>query len=439
MEKANDILLKEHRHMDKKYCDADFIIRKSIEKMSPDKAVEAILEKKKFHGEIYVVAVGKAAWMMAKTCSRILGDHIRKGVVLTKYDHAKEGLPHFEIREAGHPVPDENSLKGTECILEMVHDLKKEDTVLFLLSGGGSALFEKPVEGVTLEDIQSVTKQCLKNGAGIKEINTIRKRLSEVKGGKFASYCFPASVCSIILSDVVGNEVDMIASGPTVEDRSTCQDAIKIVDQYQLKMRDSVYKALYQEPPKKLMESEVYITGSVSELCKSAADIASQLGYTPYILTDSMDGEAREVGRFLAAVARNLEQSGRDGFRKPCAIIAGGETIVHLTGNGKGGRNQEIALSAAMGMKGLKHSILFSISSDGTDGPTDAAGGIVDGNTISELEQLGIVCEQVLKQNNSYDALDKIHRLIRTGPTGTNVNDISVILYSVQPEEPVNL
>lgn len=408
--------------------DASIIINNSIKDVLPDQAVAEVLKKRKFIKKVYVVAVGKAAWIMAKTAKDILGNQIIKGLIITKYGHAKENMEGFEMIEAGHPIPDRNSLAGTQKAIDMVKGLGIEDEVLFLLSGGGSSLFEKPAAGITLEDIQQVTGKFLKCGAGITEINAVRKRLSDVKGGKFAGYCAPAKICSIILSDVIGGKRDMIASGPACQDTSTCEDVFRIINKYNLEFDERILTALRQETPREINNVETFVTGSVSEFCTAAAKYARGLGYEPYIISTSLDCEAREAGKFMASIARMVKEGGSYRIKPPCAIIAGGETVVKVKGSGLGGRNQEIALSAALGIRDLRDVIIFSVSSDGTDGPTDADGGIVDGSTVNILENMGIDCEKVLKENNSYHALKKAGGLVITGTTGTNVNDVTVVL-----------
>ena len=401
--------------------DARRIIHRSIRAVLPDQAVRSVLQGRVFSQKVYVAAVGKAAWEMAKTAAEILGDTIERGIVLTKYGHGKGELPRFEILEAGHPIPDENGILGTRKILELVRGLGPEDQVLFLLSGGGSALFEMPEEGVSLADIQAVTDQFLRCGADITQINTVRKRLSAVKGGKFARTCSPAKILSIVLSDVVGDRLDAIASGPACGDASTCKDAFDILGQYSLSLAPHILRAIGRETPKTVDNVETHIAGSVRQLCAAAAREAENLGYRPYLLTTSMDCEAKEAGRFMASVAR-AAQSSDCMFQRPCAIIAGGETVVRVRGGGLG------ALSAAMGLAGLPNTVLFSYSSDGTDGPTDAAGGIVDGQTVQRLEKQGVSIAPALKNNDSYHALAAVQGLIQIGATGTNVNDVTVIL-----------
>ena len=400
---------------------ADEIIREAIAAVQPDAAVQRALAGKRFPGRVLLVAAGKAAWQMAKAASDFLGERIEAGVVVTKYDHVMGPIANFTCFEAGHPVPDENSFRGTQAALDLVSDLKPEDTVLFLLSGGGSALFEKPL--ISAAELQDVTGQLLACGADIVEINTIRKRLSAVKGGRFAQICAPAQVEAVILSDILGDPLDMIASGPACPDSTTDQDAKNIVRKYDLKLSEEARKLLDIETPKQLDNVETQINGSVRELCAAAAKTCRRLGYAPVILTDQLCCQAREAGSFLASILKTHRQDGG-----AYAFIAGGETVVKLTGTGKGGRNQEIALSAALGIDGMKNVAVFSVGSDGTDGPTDAAGGYADGDTCRELKQLGISVDAVLQDNDAYHALQKTGGLIFTGPTGTNVNDVAVAL-----------
>ena len=400
---------------------ADAIIREAIAAVQPDAAVQRALTGRKFPGRVLLVAAGKAAWQMAKAASDFLGDRIEKGVVVTKYDHVMGPIANFDCYEAGHPVPDENSFRGTQAALDLVSDLSADDTVLFLLSGGGSALFEKPL--VAAEELQDITSQLLACGADIVEINTIRKRLSQVKGGRFAQICWPAQVEAVVLSDILGDPLDMIASGPACPDSSTTEDAQRIAAKYGLKLSEAAQNLLAIETPKSLDNVHTQINGSVRELCAAAAKVCERLGYKPILLTDQLCCQAREAGSFLASILKTHAQDG-----EALAYIAGGETVVKLTGHGKGGRNQEIALAAAEGIAGMAGAAVFSVGSDGTDGPTDAAGGYVDGDTCAELAAQGISISAVLQDNDAYNALLKTGGLIFTGPTGTNVNDVAVAL-----------
>lgn len=402
--------------------EANQIIQKSIQAVLPDEAVAKALQGRTLGpGKIYLVAVGKAGWQMGKAAAEILQDKLEAGVVVTKYDHVKGEIPRTHCFEAGHPVPDENSFSATQAALDLVKRATEEDEVIFLLSGGGSALFEKPL--VSGEELQDITRQLLACGADIVEMNTIRKRLSAVKGGRFAQSCAPAHVFSIVLSDILGNPLDMIASGPAYPDSSTCEEALAIAEKYGLQLSEKARALLRQETPKTLANVETQITGSVSDLCRAAAAACEELGYEPVILTDQLSCEAREAGRFLAAIARSHQNT-----EKSLAFVAGGETVVHLTGSGKGGRNQELALAAAEGIAGLENTAVFSVGSDGTDGPTDAAGGYCDTFTKGKLAQQGISIYEVLRDNDAYHALKGTDGLIVTGATGTNVNDVAVLL-----------
>lgn len=396
------------------------IINDSIESVKPDEAVRRAL--KAFApkgGRVLLVAAGKAAWQMAHAAVEALG-RVDGGVVVTKYDHVKGEIPGVKCYEAGHPVPDENSFAATEKALELVHGLTEKDTILFLLSGGGSALFEKPlIPGAELQDI---THQLLASGADIVEMNTIRKRLSAVKGGRFAQACAPAKVFSIVLSDILGDPLDMIASGPAVPDSSTCAQALAIAEKYHLNLSEQAKALLAQETPKVLDNVTTQITGSVRELCTAAAKACRELGYEPILLTDRLCCEAKEAGSFLGSIACTHAGQG-----KKLAFIAGGETVVHLTGKGQGGRNQELALTAAPALAG-QNAALFSVGSDGTDGPTDAAGGYVDGDTAAALAEKGWNVFDTLQNNDAYHALQAVEGLIITGATGTNVNDVAVAL-----------
>ena len=399
--------------------DAETIIADSIREVQPDSAVIRALKETTLNGKIKLVAAGKAAWQMAKAASNYLGERLEQGIVITKYGHVRGELPRIRCCEAGHPVPDEGSFDAARKALALTENLTKDDTVLFLLSGGGSALFELPL--IPAEELQDVTRQLLACGADIVEINTLRKRLSAVKGGRFAQHCAPAKVFSIILSDILGDPPDMIASGPTCPDSSTCADAMEIVRRYDLSLREETKQLLMVETPKALANARWMITGSVRELCDAAARSCRKLGYEPFFLTDRLCCQAREAGSVMASILRTHAGDG-----KKLAFLAGGETVVRLTGSGKGGRNQELALAAAEGISGLPNAALFSVGSDGTDGPTDAAGGFVDGATRQRLLEEGIHIDQVLLNNDAYHALQRTDGLIFTGPTGTNVNDVTV-------------
>lgn len=412
----------ERKQMDKTLrAEAEKIIYAAIQAVQPDEAVRRTLKDYRFNpGRKILVAIGKAAWQMAKSAVDTLG-RVDGGIVITKYGHVKGDIPNVECCEAGHPIPDENSFAATKRVLEMVNNLAPEDTVIFLVSGGGSALFELPL--VPAEELQKITQNLLHRGANIVELNKVRKRLSSVKAGRFALACYPAKVLSIVLSDVLGDPLDSIASGPAYPDSSTCVQAKAIVEKYQLHLSSEATVLLEKETPKALYNVETHINGSVKELCAAAAKAVEAMGYKPLILTDELCCEASSAGSFLASILKSHASSERS-----LAFIAGGETVVHVTGYGSGGRSQELALAAAPGIDGLKGAAVFSIDSDGTDGPTDAAGGYVDGESMADFEKEGIHYDSMFRENDSYHALEAIGGLIMTGPTGTNVNDVAVAL-----------
>lgn len=398
------------------------IVSEAIRAVQPDAAVRRALIGREFGaGRLILVAVGKAAWSMARAAMDCLGGRVDAGIVITKHGHAQGPIGSLIIREAGHPVPDEDTFSATAEVLSLTKKLGKEDTVVFLLSGGGSALFEWPL--IPKEALQAITQELLASGANIVEINTIRKRFSAVKGGRFAQYCAPAKVFTVVLSDIIGDPLDMIASGPAYPDSSTCADARRIAAQYGIHLSLKASTFLEKETPKEFDNVETIITGSVRELCMAAANACQARGYETVILTDCLCCEAREAGSFLASIAKSHQDSD-----KPLAFLAGGETVVHLIGHGKGGRNQELALAAAEGIAGLKDTAVFSVGSDGTDGPTDAAGGFVTGETSDILKGKGHNLKDVLQENDAYHALSACGGLIFTGATGTNVNDVAVVL-----------
>lgn len=399
--------------------DAERIVREAISAVMPEAAVRTALAGRTFPGRVIVVAAGKAAWRMASAameCTPVDG-----GIVITKYGHVFGALAPLVCREAGHPVPDGNSFSATAEALSMVSGLQASDTVLLLLSGGGSALFEMPK--VSPDELRDVTGQLLRSGADIVEMNTVRKRLSEVKGGQFALRCAPAQVVSVILSDIVGDPVDMIASGPACADSTTCAQALAVVRKYALHLSDAAMECLRQETPKVLYNVETRITGSVRALCAAAMRQSAALGYEPILLTDSLCIQAREAGAWLARELLRYRGCGRS-----VALIAGGETVVEVRGDGLGGRNQELALAAAPILEGAANAAVISVGSDGTDGPTDAAGGYADGDTTGELTCAGWSVSGALLRNDAYHALQSVGGLIITGPTGTNVNDVAVAL-----------
>lgn len=402
--------------------DAQKIIKAAIQSSMPGMKVrELLFQADVGYGRIVVIAVGKAAFTMASAAYDVLRNRITAGLIVSKEGEEHPEIPGFMTIYAGHPEPNEKSLKAAETAMSMVEHLTEQDHVLFLLSGGASSLFEKSL--IPFSDFISINRQLLHSGADITEINTVRKHLSAVKGGRFAALCEPAIVNTILLSDVVGNDISMVGSGPTALDKTTGDEAFSIIEKYHIKVPKEVMSVLVKDTPKILKNVTYSVIGDVHKLLESAKKTAEDLGYQTVVLSESLDCEAREAGRFIASIARTYHDS-----EDSIAFILGGETVVHVTGKGLGGRNQEMALSCAKGIKGLKDVCFFSVGSDGTDGPTDASGGIVDGDTAEKLRKAGISIDHALAENDSYNALKAVGALVMTGPTGTNVNDLSVLL-----------
>ena len=402
--------------------DAKSIYDGAIEASLPDSIVKnAVCEIPDYSGRLILVSIGKAGYQMAKVAADTLGDKIDSGIVITKYDHVKSEIKNVKCYEAGHPVLDENSINATRQALKLTDNLTKDDLVLFLVSGGGSALFEDT--DCSLGELQALNKALLESGADISEINTIRKRISNVKGGRFAEHCSPATVFCVMISDVVGDKVEMIASGPACVDNASTEYALEILKKYNITISESMLELVKREAPKKLDNVISRVAGGTVQLAKNAKKIASELGYKAVIVADNITCEARELGREIAKTAELNKDT-----KEPLAFIYTGETVVYIKGNGMGGRNQEIALSACQYIKEIDNCVIFSVGTDGTDGPTDAAGGICDHKTYERIANSGKSPEEYLKNNDSYTALSYANDLIITGPTGTNVNDLAVLL-----------
>lgn len=408
--------------------DAETVIRRTIEDVLPMKAVREVLEEITLSKPVYVIAIGKAAWGMADEAARLLGTRIVEGIAVTKYGHSKGFIEGFQIMEAAHPFPDENSMTAAGKVLELAERVTENEEVLLLLSGGGSALVEMPAPGLTLPEVTRVTEILLKCGANIVEINTVRKHLSAIKGGKLAKHLQPATGYAIILSDVIGNHPEMIASGMTYPDATDAPEVMEVIEKYHLDVGDKVIRVLEKSEETLVSNITNIVKGNVEELCSSTAAHVRELGYTPYIFSTGVDCEAKALGKWFARAAKAIREDNPWKLELPCAVIVGGETVVKVTGNGLGGRNQEIALQAAEGIREMEKTVLFSLASDGTDGPTDAAGGIVDGRTVKALEKKGMDIREYLEDNDAYCALREVDSLIMTGPTGTNVNDVTVLL-----------
>jgi len=389
--------------------------------------------------KIIVVGGGKAGALMGRSLEQLLGHRIVDGVVVTKHGH---GMPLKTIRlyEAGHPVPDQRGIEGAEEMLSLVQAAGERDLVLCLISGGGSALMVSPAAGITLEDKQAVTKLLLACGADIHEINTIRKHLSRIKGGGLAGLAYPATVVNLILSDVVGDDLNVIASGPTVPDTSTFGDAHQICQKYGIwnqvpasvrKRIDAGVQGDIPETPKAggriFKENYSQLVGTNMQALEAAGVKASSLGYATTILSSTIEGEARETAKMLAGVARDVRESGNP-VTPPACILCGGETTVTIQGEGKGGRNQEFALSAACAIENLDDVVILAGGTDGNDGPTDAAGAIVNGRTLARAAELGLDPRDHLQRNDAYHFFQPLQDLLMTGPTGTNVMDIYMVI-----------
>lgn len=405
-----------------KKSDAFEAMEYAIKSVLPYDAVKTALSTTCFSfGRIIPVAIGKAAYSMAKAAKDALGDRLSEGIVLTKYGHLGAPIDGFRLCEGGHPVVDEGSLIATEAILDLTQDLTQNDTVLLLLSGGGSSLLEKPL--IPLEELRSIHSQLLTSGASIQQINLIRKRLSAVKGGRFALHCAPAEVVTLILSDVLGDDPKAIASGPTVADHSTISDVEAVITKTGLQLSEPVLSLLKTDLPNKVSNSQFAIIGNLHELCIHAYLKLSALGYRSIVVTETLSIDAEEAANMIVSHAITHADT-----TVPLAFLYGGETVVHVTGNGKGGRNQHLALAAAIALDGISNISVLSFGSDGTDGPTDAAGGYVTGESVSLIRKKGADAKRLLENHDSYTALSLCDGLVITGPTGTNVNDLTIVL-----------
>ncbi|MBM4466726.1 MAG: glycerate kinase [Chloroflexi bacterium] len=388
---------------------------------------------------IYVIGGGKAGGSMAEAIEEILGERVTTGLVNVKYGYGAE-TQIIRLNEAGHPIPDAAGMAGTKQMAELTRQATADDLVLCLISGGGSALMTLPVEGITLADIKSLTDAFLRCGATINEINAVRKHLSQIKGGNLARLAYPAEIVSLILSDVVGSPLDVIASGPTVPDTTTFADAYGVIEKYGLleELPRPIVEhlrrgkeGLISETPKEGDEifTRTYnlIIASNEVAAEAATTKAKELGFHTMLLSTFVEGEAREVARVFAAIAREILHSGRP-VPRPACVVAGGETTVTVRGNGLGGRNQEMALSAAIEIAGLEEVMIIPLATDGSDGPTDAAGAIADGSTLRRAQEAGLLAAQYLANNDSYHFFQQLGDLLVTGPTHTNVNDLTFTL-----------
>jgi len=388
---------------------------------------------------VYVIGAGKACAAMAQAVEEVLGDCLTDGIVNVKYDHTRP-LDIIRCNEAGHPVPDEAGLQGSQQIVQLLTQTGESDLVICLISGGGSALLPLPAEELTLDDKQKLTQELLGCGATIQEINVLRKHVSRVKGGRLARLAYPSTMVTLILSDVIGDDLDSIASGPTVPDRSTFGDCLDVLDRYSIRntIPASVLEYLkkgvqgeHEETPKAedpvFQRTQNVIVASNRLALKAAAKKADELGYNSLILSSSMEGETKEVAKVHAAIAKEISDT-ENPVSRPACVISGGETTVTIQGKGLGGRNQEFALSALIEIDGLEDVVILSGGTDGTDGPTDAAGAVGDGMTARRARELGMEARRFLRDNDSYHFFEPLGDLLMTGPTFTNVMDLRLII-----------
>jgi glycerate 2-kinase len=376
---------------------------------------------------VFVVGGGKAAVPMAAAIADILGESVTEGVVVTKYEHTGGwSASRFRVIEAGHPVPDENSVRGARAVADLADRAMERDLVICLISGGGSALLTLPAEGLALVDFQRLTGTLLRCGATICEINTVRKHCSGIKGGNLARLAAPARLITLILSDVIGDLLDVIASGPTVPDSTSLTDVRGVLGRYGV-----AEPACLQETPKSgdpiFEKVQNVVVGSNRLAALAAVEKARELGFDALLLGTYVEGEAREVGRVAAALAKGIRAYG-DPLSPPACLVWGGETTVTVRGEGKGGRNQELALAAALALDGWRDVLIMALATDGSDGLTDAAGAIITGETMACAREQGLDAWAALEANDSYHFFDALGDLIRTGPTGTNVNDLLFVL-----------
>ena len=437
---------------DKLRQDAEVIFRAGLGAVDSKNAVVKFLSRKDClltvdnssydlldYENVYVIGAGKASAAMAQAVEEILGERIKAGVINVKYDHTLP-LDFITLNEAGHPVPDEAGLKGTQEIVQLLEKSGENDLVLCLISGGGSALLPYPAEGITLDEKRQLTQILLDIGATIHEMNALRKHVSRVKGGRLARFAYPATLVTLILSDVIGDDLDSIASGPSVPDRSTYADCLSILRKYSVqdKIPEAVRKhfekgsqGIIEETLKAgdpvFEKTQNVVVASNSLAIRAAKHKADELGYNSLILSSSIEGEAKDVALDHVAITKEILRIDQP-VARPACVISGGETTVTIRGKGKGGRNQEFVLAAAIAIDGLEKVVVLSGGTDGTDGTTDAAGAIADGTTISRAKNQGLNAQEYLRNNDSYSFFDPMGDLFKTGPTFTNVMDLRLVL-----------
>jgi hydroxypyruvate reductase len=417
------------------------IFKVALRAADPGDAVARHLEREDLtrYRNIYVVGAGKAGVSMARAAERVLGRRIARGLLNVKYGQTAK-LRRVELNECGHPVPDRNGVEGARRIAEIAADAGAEDLVLCLISGGASALLPLPADPITLDEKQETTKLLLACGADIHEFNAVRKHISRIKGGQLARLASPAAVLSLLLSDVIGDDLDVIGSGPTAPDASTFARARAILEKYEIcnrvpaAVRERIERGVRGELPETPKPDDPVfarvrnlVVGSNRLAVNRAFAAARELGFRALVLSTFVEGETREIARMHAAIAREIVASGRP-LKPPACVITGGETTVTLRGEGLGGRNQEFVLAAAIDIAGLRNVVILSAGTDGSDGPTDAAGAIADGRTLGRNPR----APEFLARNDSYHYFESLGDLIVTGPTHTNVMDVRLILVGEQ-------
>ena len=414
-------------------------VQRMVARQGDTLVVDGVPYNLRHYAQVYVIGGGKAGATMAQGLEAILGERLTRGAVTVKYGHLAP-VVRVTLSEAGHPIPDAAGVQGAEALMHLAQQAGADDLVFCLLSGGASALLPAPSAAITLAEKQHVTRLLLECGASIDEINVIRKHMSRLKGGHLARLVAPARLITLVLSDVVGDRLEAIASGPTVPDTSTYHDCFEILERYNLLASLPARVCMHlqhglagtiPETPKTgdaaFVHGQTVIIGNNRLALQAARDTAKVLGYETLILSSSVQGETRDIARMHAAIAQEIRQSGMP-LAPPACVISGGETTVTIRGDGKGGRNQEFALAAALDIADLERVVVLSGGTDGTDGPTDAAGAVADGHTVRRARAMGLKPAHALRCNDSYHVFAALDDLLRTGPTGTNVMDIHLLL-----------
>lgn len=388
-------------------------------------------------GRTIVIGAGKASAAMAQSFEQNWKGEL-SGLVVTRYGYAVP-CEQINIVEAAHPIPDENGLNAAQAMLDLVSNLTDQDQVIVLISGGGSALLPLPYEDMTLKEKQDVNNALLRCGANIVEINTVRRHLSKIKGGRLAAACYPAKVTTLLISDVPGDDLSAIASGPTIADSTTCLDALAILDKYQIAINDRIREQLLKGTYESVKPNDERLALATTKLIatpqmalEAAAKRAQELGINSLILGDSIEGEAKEVAKVMAGITRQVRTFGQP-IKPPCLLLSGGETTVTLSGNGVGGRNVEFLLALAIQLQGQSGISAIACDTDGVDGAADIAGAIITEHSLNDANKKGLDASAFLMNNDAHTFFEKIGQSVVTGPTMTNVNDFRAIFIDTLP------